>query len=243
MYDDYATKKYEYEINKKDSRVVEVELMLQEQRETNRILKENHQELKENHQEVMDKLRITEIKLIDQTNSLDLANENIEELKESSILANTRLDNITTGLKSLDINGIKNLSIVAPLDIKKIEILVLIKVSFTNKEILYIVNRCQKSNYLQLRDRIISNYSYERKYVKESINVLYISESNNSVSLWNNLKLIYNKINFLCDGNKIFFDNPSYSVNNLIDELIVKSGEIRKPIDVLEKEYNLLLSS
>ena len=92
MYDDYATKKYQYEINKKESRVVEVELMLQEQRETNRILKEDHNKISED-------LRILKIRSDEQLNVN-------EELLYNSDRANNKLDDIKYSMKKIKINEI-----------------------------------------------------------------------------------------------------------------------------------------
>lgn len=235
MYDDYARRKYESEIKEKDNNIIDLKVIIEEMRI-------KHTETKVENKNIRMQLDSIDIRLMDQNTELEETNNKLEEVKESNINTNNKLTHLSNGIKSLNINGIKDLSLVYPLTEKKIEILVLIKVLFENNDTLFIVNRCQRIAYIQLRDRIINNYCYEKKTKKRLIKVQYLSNSNNAVSSWNSLKTYYNKVHFICDGNKIYFHTHHYKIDNLVEELIRKSKEIKRPIEELEKEYNELVN-
>lgn len=221
MYDDYATKKYQYEINKKESRVVEVELMLQEQRETNRILKEDRNRISED-------LRILRIRSDEQLNVN-------EELLYQSDKTNNKLNDIKDSFKKININEINNTSLV---DSKHKEILMLISVSFSNEDLVYIINRCQTCSYRSTRNNSIKNYELEKNTIMQDITPLYYSSSNNAVAEWMSIRS-NSRNKFRTLGSRIEFIN-NYTYDNLIDDLNLKSQEIRKPIEELNKLYKNL---
>lgn len=67
------------------------------------------------------------------------------------------------------------------------------------------------------------------------INPLYYSSSNNAVTEWISIRN-NNRGKFRMLGSRIIFYN-NYTYDNLIDELNLKSEEIRKPIEDLNNIY------
>ena len=151
-------KKYEYKINQKESRVVEVEIMLQEQRETNRMLKEDNSK-------VLEELRILRLRSDEQIcvneellyqsdktyNELeDLRSKQVEDLRSKQVedLRSKQVNDIKDSFKKININEINNTSLVDP---RYKEALILISVSFSNNDLIYLINRCQIDSYKYIR--------------------------------------------------------------------------------------------
>lgn len=113
--------------------------------------------------------------------------------------------------------------------------LILISVSFSNQDLIYLINRSQIRSYKYTRNNFIKNYESENNTTMQDITPLYYSTSNNAVAEWISIRN-NGKGKFRMLGSRIEFIN-NYTYDNLIDDLNLKSQEIRKPIEELNNLY------
>ena len=145
MYDDYARRKYEIMVNNKDKKIVDLEILIEENRirheEAMNLSKQQHQELSCKHNLTLEELRILRIRSDEQL-SVN------EDLLYKYDITNNKLDDIKDSMQKININEINNTTSV---NHKNREMILLISVLFSNNDLIYIINRCQISSYKYIR--------------------------------------------------------------------------------------------